>query len=490
MRLKDFFNEYWKQNTSGLYSEPYIDYLEHLSLFYGDSEDFFLFFIVAVEVNIQNAKLVKWSNVSFNFSTISAVDSEGKSITIFLPQKLQYFLKENFPEDGNLFVFSNPKIQEIENDLGTFFLANMDMGKLKDFPRRQIEFKNSFRHIIQPKKDETRMCLHAWNRVEIGTQGRISPCCNFRRIWDANDKKQVENGYKNLRKSLLNGKLNYLCQNCYIAPVVSKEILEKEIKKQQTEANNTDILSSLPTEVVCISVTEKCNLRCVYCSVSHPDYRGKHMRNDVFDEALKYIYKSKHSARVEMFGHGETTFHPRWREYCQAAIATGRKIHFVTNMASQLEEEDFKLLAQFNSIWVSLDSNDEEMMMQIRRRIRPRIVFEKIEKIRTTSEKMNIKGPEIRIAVVIYDPSIWTVESLVSDIIKKRLDGVNFQTLIELPLSEKGLIRNISHLDNEETIKARKMFKNAINSLKKNGIPYSIASSLICADKKPLLLAK
>lgn len=490
MELKDFFNEYWQDNATEEYAAPYIGYVEHIAKFYGKGADFFLFFLIALEVDFKLAKTAMWSDVSSDFTSISLQNENGDRTSIDLPKKLQQYVKENTPSDVERFIFSNPKIQKIDNDLGTFFLANLDLGKVDDFSSRFPEFENSFRHIIQPKENETRKCLHAWDRVEVGTEGGLAPCCNFRRIWDVDDDQQVENGYRHLRQSLLDGELNYLCQNCYIAPVTTKEELRKEVETKQKESNISDILSPLPTEVVCVSVTDKCNLRCVYCSVSHPDYAGKHMKDHVFDEALEYIYKSKPDARVELFGHGETTFHPKWRTYCRKAIDSGRKIHFVTNLASQLKDEDFDLLAKFDSIWVSLDSNDEQMMMKIRRKIKPKVVFDRIEKIRESAKRQNIKGPEISITVVVYDPSIWTITAFVEEVINIKIDGMNFQTLIELPQSQKGLVRNISHLNEEETQMARTLFREAIDDLDKNNIPYSIASSLICSDEKHLLQPK
>src|SRR5205823_2860277 len=76
-----------------------------------------------------------------------------------------------------------------------------------------------------------------------------------------------------------------------------------------------DLLVSLPAREVRLSLTTRCNLRCVYCAVSQSTYQGSDMTADVAHQATAAILRIalEHKLRaVHVNGHGETTFVPGW----------------------------------------------------------------------------------------------------------------------------------------------------------------------------------
>lgn len=328
-------------------------------------------------------------------------------------------------------------------------------GQKKDFSKFYENITNSFRlKDGVAEAGQTRLCLDAWNRLEIGAEGSVAPCCIFSKLWHIDKPKQMDLGLKHLRKSLLSGNLNYLCQKCLSKPLVSTKELLDEVQKRKDAINDNDLLSALPLEVLNVGVTESCNLRCTYCSLSDNNYVGKHMSEATFKTCLELIKQSPEDAIIEMYGHGELTFHPHWKPYCESVLNFGRRIHAITNLATNLHQEDFDLLARFYTLWISLDSNDEEMMKNIRRKVSPLKIYEKVRRIQEAAKQQNIPGPKITFSVGVYEPSIWTLDSFMEDLVKLEIHSVVFWDLIDIPSLENVIASRLVNLDEAQTKKA------------------------------------
>src|SRR5438128_12086115 len=84
-----------------------------------------------------------------------------------------------------------------------------------------------------------------------------------------------------------------------------------------------DLLVSLPAREVRLSLTTRCNLRCVYCAVSQSTYHGSDMTADVAQQATAAILRIAREQKlraVHVNGHGGTTFVAGWVGGCKARL--------------------------------------------------------------------------------------------------------------------------------------------------------------------------
>ena len=213
----------------------------------------------------------------------------------------------------------------------------------------------------------TRDCLDPWNYVEISAGGDVRPCCRFHSLAKLDRASQVgvirnNEEFRALRESLLNGQLQTACQQCHIRKTVPVDVLKRRVGAMVRRAGEKDVLKTLPIKYFRIDINEKCNLRCDYCMVSSPDYRGVEMKPAVFDRAIALLDQIGPKADVHVNGHGETTYHPQWMDMCGRIIERGFRTLIITNLAKNYSDEEVELLSRFSRVQISLDSDDTEMM--------------------------------------------------------------------------------------------------------------------------------
>ena len=228
----------------------------------------------------------------------------------------------------------------------------------------------------------TRDCLDPWNYLEISAGGHLRPCCNFHPL------AQLGNGgtevsalrnnekFRSLRASLLSGNLQPPCRLCHIRKTVPVDVLKRRLKGAWPSRVLKTALEPLPITALRIDINEACNLRCDYCAVSSPGYRGVEMSDTVFKKVEKLFDDVGPHAAIHVNGHGETTHHPHWMEMCRKIIDYGYRPLLITNLAKNYSDEEIELLSKFYVIEVSLDSDDAGLMKKIRKAIRVDNIFE------------------------------------------------------------------------------------------------------------------
>ena len=117
-----------------------------------------------------------------------------------------------------------------------------------------------------------------------------------------------------------------------------------------------------------IEITSRCNLRCVYCAVSQPEYVGKDMEADLFDDVVR-ILKTRGVEFIVVSGHGETTMVPGWHHRVNELVAAGLKLHIITNFARLLSPDELAAMARIRQITISIDTHRPELLRRIRRRV-------------------------------------------------------------------------------------------------------------------------
>src|SRR5438094_849391 len=133
-----------------------------------------------------------------------------------------------------------------------------------------------------------------------------------------------------------------------------------------------DLLVSLPAREVRLSLTTRCNLRCVYCAVSQSTYQGTDMTTDMAHQATAAILSIARDHRlraVHVNGHGETTFVQGWVDVCRPLLDENLPLMIITNLAKVFSTEELELLGQMDSIAVSVDTADPELLRRLRRKV-------------------------------------------------------------------------------------------------------------------------
>jgi len=325
----------------------------------------------------------------------------------------------------------------------------------------------------------TRDCMDPWKYAEISSRGMVRPCCNFPELVklepDCSDIHEALNNekFQELRKSLLSGNLCDLCLHCHIRKATDISTLREKVEKEGMAAQQFDLLRPMRLSEIRIDINEKCNLRCDYCAVSSDTYNGVEMQQPIFDAVFDLLRKEK-GAHVYLNGHGETTYHPNWLAWGKQIIDISVRPIITTNLAKPFSDDEIKLLAQFKTIQVSLDSHDPEMMKNIRKAVKVDHVFATIDRIREAAVASYLPHvPKITMSVGVYDPSIWTLEDFVKRLIKINIAGITFWNLVEIP--HQRLVSPLRQLDESRKRRASEILFKVRSQLDRNFIPYDFA---------------
>jgi hypothetical protein len=298
----------------------------------------------------------------------------------------------------------------------------------------------------------TRFCSDPWIYAEVSASGGVRPCCNYEPLERLDDglpdagSVRDRPSFNALRTELLSGKLSPTCERCHIRERTDTQKLRFVVGTVLGPAGDAQPLASGQLAEIRIDLNERCNLRCVYCAVSQPSYRGIEMSEAVFAKCEQLIAGQKGPLRIALNGHGETTHHPRWAEYCERLLGYGHEITITTNLAKPFTDGELRILARFSGIQISLDSADERLMRDIRRHVSVSSIVRNIRAVRRMAGELRVPAPAITFSAGIYDPSVWELEGFVDFLAANRAQAVTFWNLREYP-ALPGLSVEVHSLD-------------------------------------------
>jgi MoaA/NifB/PqqE/SkfB family radical SAM enzyme len=127
---------------------------------------------------------------------------------------------------------------------------------------------------------------------------------------------------------------------------------EKAIKDLRLGKNHPIVLHIMPTE--------KCNLRCVFCSVAQRGAEGK-LLPDLSMEQIKFVvkyFKSKGLKAVILSGGGEPSMYPHINELLEYLVSEKLDIGMISNGVMLSEKIKLKNLQSLTWLRISINSFD------------------------------------------------------------------------------------------------------------------------------------
>ncbi len=242
-------------------------------------------------------------------------------------------------------------------------------------------------------------------------------------------------------------------------------------------ASIEQLLASPSTDTVFIEFTSRCNLRCVYCAVSQPTYRGIDLPLEGFENFVEQM-KARDVKLVNLNGHGESTILKGWEAYADRLADAGFRIHITTNLAKRLRTEEVAAFSRFERILVSIDTVDAELLARLRRGANLETI---LGNIRTILEFASQRGrrPEVAVSVTVGDLSAPSVEELALVLMGIGVRTFRFGDLVEYaPIASTLRMRHVSSLPSEQCGPIRVVILRALDKIASGGGRAEVDASL------------
>jgi len=193
-----------------------------------------------------------------------------------------------------------------------------------------------------------------------------------------------------------------------------------------------DLLGPAVIREIRFDLSTRCNLRCVYCAVSLPEYVGHDMPTDMALRTVNTIaslmrYNPPHPVNVN--GHGETTFMRDWVTICQRLLSRNVPVRITSNLAKKYSEIEIDTLARMHTIGVSIDTSDRDLLRRMRRKVDINRIVGTIADIRNAAWKLGCPSPDFHFGCGLYDQTAGGVEDFARFTIDLNVRSVYFWNL-------------------------------------------------------------
>lgn len=254
---------------------------------------------------------------------------------------------------------------------------------------------------------------------------------------------------------------------------------------RQMDGHPPDLLGMGAIERVMLDLTTRCNLRCVYCAVSLPDYRGIDMRADVLDKAISDIAElARHQTfKVCINGHGETTMLPHWADICEQLFGFGLELELITNLSKSYSPRELAALSKIRHIIVSIDTVDRELLRKIRRSVDADRIVANICRIRSVAIRDDLPAPFFHFSTGLFDKSVAELHDLAAMAITLQIGSIAFWDLLEYEreagAADAIVVRGLTTIGEPELTPLLATLDSALELLRRHGVYAEIAGGAI-----------
>ena len=354
----------------------------------------------------------------------------------------------------------------------------------------------------------TKICFQPWYLRMIHAGGMICPCCamgdtdygDFLLDYLEPKKRGIVTpdilnnpAIVDLKRGLLTGRLHPMCRKCALVP---QEMIPIEEFKCMLEEKFEEwgVLYEKGTDyaevnAVCeigLGVTNRCNLRCIYCNQSvladkNPYFKVDFPKDEIASCLEGFIVRGV--KRLETGAFGEATIYPGWSKVFGAFHRKHPEIELilVTNLCKKYTEEEIELLAEHDHLCISLETLDAEKFAKIRVNGDLELLLKNLEMIRKVIDRKHYGRSRITISSVICNltwqdiPQVsafafrYGYEYRVNNL-EKRKNSIGVQ---------EGLLQQVEELSEEERGQIREHLQNAQNYAKEHGNIMSVDAGLM-----------
>lgn len=229
--------------------------------------------------------------------------------------------------------------------------------------------------------------------------------------------------------------------------------------------------------VYIVDISSQCNLRCVYCPVSGPDYHGQDMAADTLTAVREMILRHRPRSLVYLSAGGETTAMAGWEQVARDFLDADLRCAIITNFARVLSDEEIDLLSRFAEVMISLDTVDPVLLREIRRKVDVRTILYNMGRLKAASIERD-NPPTIVWNSVMYDRSVLRVRELAKAAVVYGPNQVTFAPLTKSELVPDVPLRQLSELSPDERQTAAGYLADAERILSDGGVIPAINANL------------
>ena len=244
--------------------------------------------------------------------------------------------------------------------------------------------------------------------------------------------------------------------------------------------SDCDLLEVHSTNSINLEFTSRCNLRCVYCELSHPDYVGQDLTfiGD-FDSFVKDL-KARNIRHVCINGTGETLILKDWRSYCLKLIEAGFATSLISNFAREMDQEDYDCLARLSHINVSCDTVDLKLFRKLRRGGDFRTLVYNMARVRAAACKNGHKMPKIGWSCVVTDQNILGLENYVATGMSLGVTQFAFNNLSKIAdLPDADSFNHVCEMPHEQFYAALGSLERALKLIRAFNLEICCESGLL-----------
>lgn len=245
------------------------------------------------------------------------------------------------------------------------------------------------------------------------------------------------------------------------------------------------LLQAGPIRQIRLDLTTRCNLRCVYCAVSHPEYQGRDMADDAAARAVQLISQiAAHNPLdpVDVNGHGETTYRDGWEILCARLLDRGVPLRITTNLAKPYSPAELEVLARMRTIAISIDTDDRALLRAVRRHVDLHNIISNVVMIRAAAWRLGIAAPAITFLSGLYDRNTLNWQSFAQFALALGVVHVELWSLTPHPGMQTAPQDRLVPLDDLDDADLRPRLESiaaGIALLRGNGVPVKVQGDFI-----------